>query len=185
MSFLRRRLLAAALTANALRPPPGFRIGVPAFVLGWLTDELAPHLLGLTALDTAASWRRGRATPAGLAVSGATIAGLAHLMRQSQRVRQVVEDALVEGLGVDYVEQLDAAPTPAELATPWRQVARPFRFATPGVRVDRGSPTPSTAAGATSTSIAPTPPTSRARRCCCRCTAAVGRSAARSSRDSR
>ena len=72
MSFLRRRLVAAALTVNALRPPPGFRAGVPAFVLGWLTDELAPHLLGLTAVDTAVAVRRGRATPAGLALAAGT-----------------------------------------------------------------------------------------------------------------
>ena len=38
------------------------------------------------------------------------------------------EDALVEGLGVDYVEQLDARPTPADLATPWRRIANPFAF---------------------------------------------------------
>ena len=46
--------MTAALTANAIRPVPGFRAGIPAFFAGWLTSELAPHLLALTAADTAA-----------------------------------------------------------------------------------------------------------------------------------
>lgn len=137
MSFLSRRVIAAALTANALRPVRGQRVGIPAFFAGWLTDELAPQLLGATAVDAAVAWRRGRATRAGLLTAAATAGGLAVLIRQSQRVGDVAEDALVDGLGVDYVEELDEAPTPAELATPWRQVARPFRFGAPGVRVER------------------------------------------------
>ena len=40
MGFLRRRLVTAALTANAIRPLPGFRFGIPAFVAGWLSGEL-------------------------------------------------------------------------------------------------------------------------------------------------
>lgn len=54
MPFLRRQLVTAALTANAIRPAPGFRAGVPAFAAGWLTTELAAHLFTLTATDTAA-----------------------------------------------------------------------------------------------------------------------------------
>ncbi len=54
MAFLRRQLLTAALTANAIRPVGGFRAGIPSFFAGWLTGELAPHLLALTAADTAA-----------------------------------------------------------------------------------------------------------------------------------
>lgn len=138
VSFLRRRLVTAALTANALHPLPGQRAGIPAFFAGWLADELAPHLLGLTLADTAVAVGRGRATRAGLLTAAGTAAGLAWLVRQSQRDRDVLEQALVEGLGgVEYVDQLDAAPTPAELATPWRQVARPFHFGEPGVRVER------------------------------------------------
>jgi len=62
VSFLRRRLVTAALTANALRPPAtGLRGGLASFVLGWPTGELAPQLLALTAADTAVHLaRRGR-----------------------------------------------------------------------------------------------------------------------------
>ena len=126
--YVARQAVTAALTANAIRPLPGFRVGIPAFFAGWLIGELAPQVIAMTAADTAAQLARGRRDPLGLALAGASIAGLGYLIAQSRRAVQVAEDALVEGLGVDYVEQLDAAPTPAELATPWRRVANPFRF---------------------------------------------------------
>ena len=136
MSFLRRQLVTAAFTANAIRPVPGFRAGVPAFFAGWLTTELAPHLLALTAADaTANALSRRRRDPVGLAVAGATTAGLTYLVALSRRVQHHAEDALVEGLGVDYVEQLDAPPTDADLATPWRKLVNPFRMREVGLRV--------------------------------------------------
>jgi acetyl esterase/lipase len=138
VSFLRRQLVTAALTANAIRPVPGFRAGVPAFFAGWLTTELAPHLLALTAADATAnalsSRRRDRA---GLVVAGAASAGLAYLVAGSRKVRHQAEEALVEGLGVDYVEQLDAPPTDDDLATPWRKLVNPFRMREVGVRVEK------------------------------------------------
>ncbi|MGI8522583.1 MAG: alpha/beta hydrolase fold domain-containing protein [Nocardioides sp.] len=141
MGYLRRRVLTAGLVANALRPWPEIRSGMPSFVAGWLTDELAPQLLALTAADTVVSTVRGRASKAGLLVAGGTGLALAHLIRQSMAVKDVAEDALVDGLGgVDYVERLDAAPTPAELATPWRNIARPFRHGDVSVRVERDLP---------------------------------------------
>ena len=139
MSFLSRQSIVAALTANALRPPRNQRAGVPAFVAGWLFSETAPQLLALTALDAAThltgGQRKGLRAKAGLALAGASALGLAHMVRQSRQAQDGFEDALVEGLGVDYVEQLDAVPDPADLATPWRKMARPFNFADEGVRV--------------------------------------------------
>ncbi|TNM43333.1 alpha/beta hydrolase [Nocardioides albidus] len=128
MGFVRRQLVTAALTANAIRPLPGSRAGIPAFFAGWLTGELAPQVLGLTVADAAAHARGSRRDRRGLALAGLSAAGLAYLIRQSRRAVDDAEDALVEGLGVDYVEQLDAKPTPAELATPWRRIANPFAF---------------------------------------------------------
>jgi acetyl esterase/lipase len=144
MGFVRRQAVTAALTANAIRPLPGFRAGVPAFFAGWVTGELAPHVLALTAADTAVQLARGRRDRLGLALAGASAAGLGYLIAQSRRAVEVAEDALVEGLGVDYVEQLDAAPTPADLATPWRRVVNPFAFGRArrraGVVVERNVP---------------------------------------------
>ncbi|HXH78526.1 alpha/beta hydrolase [Nocardioides sp.] len=141
MSYLRRQAVLAALTANALRPVPGLRAGFPSFVAGWIFGELAPQMLALTAVDSAAqlrsSRRPSRQTRLGLGLAALSTAGLAHLVRQSQQVKGQVEDALVEGLGVDYVEQLDAAPTPADLATPWRRLVNPFNFTNPAVQVER------------------------------------------------
>jgi acetyl esterase/lipase len=144
VSFLSRQSVIAALTANALRPPRGQRAGVPSFVAGWLFGETAPQMLALTALDGAAHLTKGRRSGlrarAGLALAGASALGLAHMVRQSRRAVEVLDDALVEGLGVDYVEQLDAAPDPADLATPWRSLARPFDFRDDAVRVIRNLP---------------------------------------------
>lgn len=141
VSFLRRQLVTAALTANAIRPAPGFRAGIPSFFAGWLTNELAPHLLALTAADaTANALSAKRRDKVGLALAGASAVGLGYLISGGLRTREVVEDALVEGLGVDYVEQLDEAPTPAELAVPWRRLVNPFRMRDVAVRIDKDIP---------------------------------------------
>ncbi len=141
MSFLGRQSVVAALTVNALRPPRGRRAGLPAFAAGWLFGETAPQILALTAFDAATHLARGRRrgfrAKAGLALAGASALGLARIVQQSRRAGDVLEEALVEGLGVDYVDQLDAVPTPADLATPWRRLARPFHFVDNGVRVVR------------------------------------------------
>ncbi len=144
MGFLRRQVVTAALTANAIRPLPGFRAGIPAFFAGWLTGELAPQVLGLTAADALAHTRGPRRDGRGLALAALSSAGLAYLIRQSRQAVTDAEDALVEGLGVEYVEQLDARPTPADLATPWRRIANPFAFGRAarraGVEVERDIP---------------------------------------------
>ncbi len=129
MGFRRRQAITAALTANAIRPLPTYAAGVPSFFAGWLTGELAPQVLALTAADAAVNAASGRRRdPLALGLSAASAAGLGYLIWQSRAVRDRVEDALTEGLGLDYVEQLDEAPTPADLATPWRSLVNPFRI---------------------------------------------------------
>ena len=144
MSFLRRQAIVAALTANALRPPRGQRSGLAAFPAGWIFGETAPQMLALTAVDAVAHLTRGRRAgwraKAGLVLAGASALGLTRVVRESHRAKDDFEEALVEGLGVDYVEQLDDVPSPADLATPWRRLARPFNFAHEGVRVIRNLP---------------------------------------------
>ena len=139
MSFLLRQGVVAALTANALRPSRGRRSGLGSFLAGFLFNEAAPQVLAVTARDAAthltAGRRSGFRAKAGLALAGASALGLAKVVRQSRLSADRFEDALVEGLGVDYVEQLDAVPDPADLATAWRRLARPFNFADEGVRV--------------------------------------------------
>lgn len=128
MGFVRRQAIIAALTANAIRPLPGFRVGIPAFFAGWITGELAPHVLGLTVADAAANAVGPQRSGRGLALAAVSAVGLGYLIRQSRLAVTHAEDALVEGLGVDYIEELDAKPDPADLATPWGRVANPFAF---------------------------------------------------------
>lgn len=137
MGFLRRQVIIAALTANAVRPSRSFRLGVGRFPLGWLTGELAPQLLAATLVDVGTHLTPRRRNGPGLALAATSVVGLASLVAGSRRVRQQVEESLTEGLGLDYVEQLDAPPTPAELATPWRSIATPFRMRDPRVEVVR------------------------------------------------
>ncbi|MCD4535110.1 alpha/beta hydrolase [Nocardioides sp. cx-169] len=137
MGFRRRQVVTAALTANALRPLPGFEVGIPSFLAGWLTGELAPHLLAATAADAATHAGRRRRDRVGLALAGLNAAGLAFMIAQSRRVRDQAEESLVEALGAEYVEQLDAEPTPADLAVPWRKLVYPFRMRSAEVRVER------------------------------------------------
>ncbi len=127
MSFRRRALVYAALTANAIRPLPGFRSGVPSFFAGWITGEMAPHWLAVTTADAAAHLSAKRRDPVALAVAGATTAGLGYLVHQARADQQTAETALSEALGEDYQGQLDEQPTPAELRTPWRALVNPFR----------------------------------------------------------
>jgi len=127
----------SALLANAIRPIPGFRTGIPSFFAGWLTSELSPQLLALSAADAGTSIARGRATRGALALTALNAAGLSWLVSSSKKVREQVEKALEEGIGVDYVEQLDEKPSPADLATPWRSLAFPFRMKDPRVAIER------------------------------------------------
>jgi acetyl esterase/lipase len=137
MSFLRRQVITAALTANAIRPVPGFRAGIPAFVAGWLTGELAPHLLALTAADVATHLTERRRDVRGLAVAAVGAAGLVFLIDQSRRVGTNAEDALVEGIGEHYLDKLDTPPSASDRAVPWRSLVNPFRDTSTGVRVER------------------------------------------------
>ena len=142
--FLARQAVTAALTANAIRPFPGFRGGIPAFFAGWLTGELAPHVLAVTVADAATHSFGARRDVRGLALAGLSTAGLLFLVEQSRRAVDHAEDSLTEALGADYVEQLDEAPTPADLAVEWRRLLNPFAFGRAarraGVRVQRDVP---------------------------------------------
>jgi acetyl esterase/lipase len=140
VSFLRRRLVTAALTANAIRPPASnLRGGLASFALGWPTGELAPQLLALTLADTAVHLARGndRRSRLGLTLAAGTAAGLVHLVRESRRVRVLSEQSLVDSLGEEYADRPGERPTEVDLRTPWRRLLLPFSRRNPRVHVDR------------------------------------------------
>ena len=141
--FLKLSAAGAALTVNGLRPLPGSNpLSVPSFFGGWLTSELAPHNLAVTVLGTAAHLRKRRRAGTGLdrddklalALNALSAAGLLVMIRQGMRSGDVMERALTTDLADDYVARLDPAPTKADLATPWRNVALPFTYKHPDVQ---------------------------------------------------
>jgi acetyl esterase/lipase len=138
VSYLRRQLVTAALTANALRPSSfSLRTGLWSFVLGWPTGELAPHLIALTAAATLTHLKPKRRSRLGLLLAAGSSAGLVHLVRESRRVRVLAEQSLVDSLGEEYVDRPGERPTEVDLATPWRKLILPFDLRNRAVRVDR------------------------------------------------
>jgi acetyl esterase/lipase len=142
MSYRRRQLVAAALTANAVRPLGGRYASIPAFVAGWLASELAPQLLTASLVDTAAELtvrrsRMHRPSRTGLALAAVTSAGLGYLIVNANRSATHVETTLRDGLGEDYLDALEEAPTADDLKLRVREIARPFKMAQPDVEVVR------------------------------------------------
>jgi acetyl esterase/lipase len=141
MSYLRRQLVTTALTANALRPVGGRLATVPAFFSGWLASELAPQLLAVSVADTVAELtvRRsaGRRDPLALTLAALSTAGLGYLIVNANRAASHVETTLRDGLGEDYLDELEQAPDVADLKTRLREVARPFKMNRPDVEVIR------------------------------------------------
>ena len=142
MGYLRRQLVTAALTANALRPIGGQYASIPAFFAGWLASELAPQLLAASAADTAAELtvRRGRTgtpTAPDCPAAGAAAAGLGYLIFNASRSATHVETTLRDGLGEDYLDALEEPPTGEDLKTSLRELARPFKLNQPDVEVIR------------------------------------------------
>ena len=136
-TYLLRQALIAALTANAVRPVPGYWAGVPSMLGGWLTSELAPHLLALTAADTARELARGRPSRVGLALAAGSAVGLGGLVAEATAARRHVDAALDEALGPDYIERLRATYTDLDLSTPLSQLAWPFRLRDDEVEVTK------------------------------------------------
>ena len=144
MAYLRRQLVTTALTANALRPVGGRYATIPAFFAGWLVSELAPQLLVASAADTLAelavrrdSGRSVRGDRLALALAAASTAGLGYLIVNANRAASHVETTLRDGLGEDYLDDLEETPDVEDLKTRFREVARPFKMAKPDVEVIR------------------------------------------------
>ncbi len=135
MSYLHRQLVTTALTANALRAVPSYYAGVPSMVAGWLTSELAPHLLALTAADAARELTRREPDRRALVLAAGTVAGLSSMVLQSTRAGACVERALVDTLGEDYRDRLEERHTDLDLTTPLSALALPFRVARDHVEV--------------------------------------------------
>ena len=104
-------VIGAASTANALRPIRRTSLlSTAAFASGLPTSELPVQSLAAQAVLAAVAGRgggyggvRGRLA---LALTGASFAGLAQLHRDSLRSAEILEHALADGLGSDYLSRV-------------------------------------------------------------------------------
>ena len=140
MSYLRRQVVTAALTANALRPVPGYWAGIPAMFSGWLTSELAPQLMTVTVADAIREITRGDRNRHGLAIAAGSALGLTALILQAEGAKKHVDAALAEALGADYMAHLKKTHTDLDLSTPLSQLAMPFRMRNDEVEVLKDIP---------------------------------------------
>ncbi|HKH25330.1 MAG TPA: alpha/beta hydrolase, partial [Acidimicrobiales bacterium] len=115
--FLLSGLAAAATTAVAWRPLDRFGPGSPlAFLSGLPASEMPLHGMALQAAVGAVAARgggaRGRRGAAGLGLTVASFAGLALLQRAAAQSVDVLEAALVDGLGAGYRERISEPFSP-------------------------------------------------------------------------
>ena len=143
--FLVASIVGLALTVNAYRPLRVFPFTTSMFFASWLTMELAPQLLAIHVVTVPILAATGAlAEPSGwigLALAAGTAAGLWGLVLQGMQTGDVVEHALREGLGEDYLEHI--APTRRvdhDLRVPWRQLILPFHMTHPDVERIRNVP---------------------------------------------
>ena len=142
--FLVSRAAAAAVTASALRPPDRFGdLAALEFAVGVPTSEMPLHvgaLQGGMALLGAARRRPRVRGLLGLGLTAASAAGLWRLHRDAQASGQVLEDALVDGLGATYRDEIAEPFTPPPDTPITRRslllpaFARRSRYATAGTR---------------------------------------------------
>lgn len=139
--YARRQLTLAALAVNAIRPMSRGWAAIPGFALGWPTSELAPHLLGASAVDTLAELtvRRGKASRIGLLAGVAAAGLLGYTIAGARRTGTELDAALRESIGDGYLDELEI-PGPVDLRLPRGSVARPFSLRQRDVEVLRNVP---------------------------------------------
>lgn len=127
LSFVLRQGMGTVLAANAVRPVPGMPLSIPVFMSGWLTAELAPQLLAVTAADSAVHLARhgmrSRSDKVGLAFSAASIAALTAVVAAGRGAVHETESALRESLGENYAQGDEESAT--AVLPIWRQLVDP------------------------------------------------------------
>ena len=139
--YARRQLVLAALAANAVRPMSRGWSSIPGFALGWPTSELAPHLLGMAAVDTGAELtvRRGKASRLGLLGAAAAVGMLGYTVASARRTGTELDAALRESIGDGYLDEI-GMPGPLDLRLPRGSVALPFNYKAHDIEVLRDVP---------------------------------------------
>ena len=120
--FLLSRAAAAAATATALRPVTRFGGVTPLeFLVGLPISEMPLHTAAVEGALALRGARHGRARgwrgAVGLGLTAASAAGLWRLHRDAQDAERVLEQALADGLGAGYRDDIAEPFNPAP-ATP-------------------------------------------------------------------
>jgi acetyl esterase/lipase len=115
--FLLSRAAGAAAVAAALRPVGRFGpLGAPEFVVGVPTSEMPLHAAalqgGMALLGARKGGWRGWRGALGTGLWAASAAGLWRLHRDAAASAEVLEEALVDGLGASYRDQIVDACAP-------------------------------------------------------------------------
>ncbi|MBV9665812.1 MAG: alpha/beta hydrolase [Actinobacteria bacterium] len=137
-TFLVLSIIGAVLILNAVRPVMIGPFAPLSFFPGWLTSELAPHLLVIHVIVVTVLVSLGAvegtkgAVALGLCIFSA--AGLVWMINQARRAGAVCDAALRAGLGDEYRNRIAPAFVDRHDDTaPWRWWALPFRFSHPDV----------------------------------------------------
>ncbi|RIL05975.1 MAG: alpha/beta hydrolase [Proteobacteria bacterium] len=142
--FLAVTIVGALFTFNAYLPRPahGSWLAVPSFFAGWLTAELVAHhfawqlaatvfFVAMGALDAWPGWL-------GLGITAASWAALLAMVPVARRSGDVVEEALRQGLGPDYLRTSEPAEALLRASAAVRAARwNPFDFRHPDVEVAR------------------------------------------------
>ncbi|MEE2702561.1 MAG: alpha/beta hydrolase [Myxococcota bacterium] len=133
-------LLGALCTWNAHHPrAAGSKLGLPSFLFGWLTGELAVHHIAWQALATALFIGGGALDGwpgwLGLLVTLGSWWGLLRLLPVARQSQVAIERALCEGLGDRYAAGLTRWPLTPE--PPRGRLALPFWLTDPAVQITR------------------------------------------------
>ncbi len=128
--FLALSVLGAANTMNARRPITRQGAGaVASFLAGWPTSDLPYATIGAQAAAMTLTARKGvLRTPQGLlglAITGASWAGLVGLRKQMDAAAPIVEEALRDELGADYRDHLAPAVELPRSTSPSSRVPSP------------------------------------------------------------
>ena len=129
--FLAVAIVGACFTVNALWPTRRWQFLALSFFASWITGELAIWHLLWQAVATVVFVRLGALDDwpgvVALVVTVVSWAGLAWLVSVSLRASSVVEQALREGLGEDYAQQITGRrPSRVARRAVARQLAFPF-----------------------------------------------------------
>ncbi len=131
-AYLALSTLGLASTANGWRPfaRHGWA-AMPSFSSGLVTSELPRSVIVVQAAGTVVAARKGalrtKAGKAGLALNLASAAGLVGLHLDARQSAEVLEDALVEGLGPDYRARI-VEPLLPETSAPGAPRHGPFQL---------------------------------------------------------